>query len=277
VVDHRLGGLPISGQHAAVLSRVQVLRSAPPLRAPAATWTRPPRGGDLAIIIGSPSILHAAQSALIRLTTDPRRVSLGVTLRVKALISEGDKTMQRNNEKTTVETLSRETWLQVPGRPPRRRRRCLQAALRPSDAPDEQSTPGADITRTGGGSGDRISSRVPSVGTLIANPTRASEIPANQIPAFVAQLASEQTALSALQGALTARLVAAAAEEAASAKTGDRLLTVDEVARTLGVTRRWVQRRARRLPFARKISDHAVRYSEAGLKRWMANRQMRAA
>jgi hypothetical protein len=35
-----------------------------------------------------------------------------------------------------------------------------------------------------------------------------------------------------------------------------------------------VQRRARWLPFSRRISVRSVRYSEAGLKRWMANRQL---
>jgi predicted DNA-binding transcriptional regulator AlpA len=54
---------------------------------------------------------------------------------------------------------------------------------------------------------------------------------------------------------------------------GDRLLTAVEVAVVLGVTKRWVQRRARRLPLSRRISVRSVRYSEAGLKRWMAHRQ----
>lgn len=57
----------------------------------------------------------------------------------------------------------------------------------------------------------------------------------------------------------------------------DQLLTAEEVAKALGVTWRWVQRRARRLPFARRLSAHAVRYSESGLTRWMANRHMRDA
>jgi len=57
-------------------------------------------------------------------------------------------------------------------------------------------------------------------------------------------------------------------------ESADRLLTAEQVATILGVTKRWVERRARRLPFARRLSAHAVRYSEAGLRRWMANRQM---
>ena len=83
---------------------------------------------------------------------------------------------------------------------------------------------------------------------------------------LVAELASEQSALSALQGVLTTRLIMSQAHATGQWEAVDRLLTVEEVARTLGVTKRWVQRRARRLPFARRISEHAIRYSESGLR-----------
>jgi len=99
----------------------------------------------------------------------------------------------------------------------------------------------------------------------------------DRIPALVVELASEQSALSALQGALTARLLVSQASATLQENPGERLLTAEEVATTLGVTKRWVQRRARRLPFARRISDHAIRYSESGLKRWMSNRKLSAA
>ena len=95
--------------------------------------------------------------------------------------------------------------------------------------------------------------------------------------ALVAELASEQSALSALQGALTVRLLVSQADAATRPESSDRLMTAEEVATALGVTQRWVQRRARRLPFARRISDHAIRHSEAGLKRWMSNRKLSAA
>lgn len=111
-----------------------------------------------------------------------------------------------------------------------------------------------------------------TLSTLLQAPTRVAEVPLERIPALVAQLASEQVALSALQGVLTARLLLTPAERT-SDDDGDRLLTAEEVAEALGVTKRWVQRRARRLPFSRRISVRSVRYSEAGLKRWMAHRQ----
>jgi predicted DNA-binding transcriptional regulator AlpA len=118
---------------------------------------------------------------------------------------------------------------------------------------------------------------VPSVASLVANPSSAADVPVDRIPALVAELASEQSALSALQGVLTTRLLVSQANAVGQPDSVDRLLTVDEVARVLGVTRRWVQRRARRLPFARRISEHAIRYSESGLKRWMSNRKISAA
>jgi predicted DNA-binding transcriptional regulator AlpA len=112
----------------------------------------------------------------------------------------------------------------------------------------------------------------PSVAALMANPDRAVGVPVSQITALLTALASEQARLAAIQGVLMTRLLAS--QPAASDESADQLLTAEEVARALGVTRRWVQRRARRLPFARRLSAHAVRYSESGLKRWMANRRL---
>jgi predicted DNA-binding transcriptional regulator AlpA len=111
-----------------------------------------------------------------------------------------------------------------------------------------------------------------SIAALVANPDRAVDVPVSQIAALVASLASEHAKLVAIQGVLMTRLVAS--QSTATGESDDRLLTAEQVANALGVTKRWVQRRARRLPFARRLSPHAVRYSESGLKRWMANRHM---
>src|SRR5207245_9546643 len=98
----------------------------------------------------------------------------------------------------------------------------------------------------------------PPLFALPETPERASEVPLEQIPALVAEVASEQAALSAIQGVLTARLLVTPPAHDLSADT-ERLLTAEEVAHLLGVTKRWVQRRARRLPFARHISVRSVR------------------
>jgi predicted DNA-binding transcriptional regulator AlpA len=185
--------------------------------------------------------------------------------------------MQRDDKREIVETQSREVTERSGGRFSRRRQRWLKAGLRPSPSPQDEKVRTASATRSSSSEAERVGQLTHSVASLVANPSSVSEIPLSRIPALVAELASEQSALSALQGALTTRLLVSQANAAAQPEPTDRLMTAEEVATTLGVTKRWVQRRARRLPFARRISDHAIRYSEAGLKRWMSNRKLSAA
>ena len=52
----------------------------------------------------------------------------------------------------------------------------------------------------------------------------------------------------------------------------ERLLRVDEAAAILGVTRGWLYRSAPRLPFARHLSPRVLRFSEAGIRRWIERR-----
>lgn len=139
----------------------------------------------------------------------------------------------------------------------RRRQRWLKASLRPSQSPESQNAATTAVNEPGGFAAVPCSQLSPLLAALIANPSTASEVPVDRIPALVAELASEQSALSALQGALTARLLVSQADTATREEPSDRLMTAEEVANALGVTRRWVQRRARRLPLARRISDHA--------------------
>lgn len=157
----------------------------------------------------------------------------------------------------------------------RRAPRWLKVGPRPQPE-DQDGGSGLGARPTDNQSSRRAGATTSSIASLVTNPSTASEIPTHQIPALVAELASEQATLSALQGVLTARLLASQ-DNATSVESADHLLTAEQVATILGVTKRWVERRARRLPFARRLSAHAVRYSESGLKRWMANRQMRIA
>jgi hypothetical protein len=114
--------------------------------------------------------------------------------------------------------------------------------------------------------------RVLTLSLLKSHPEAAASLSAGVIPALVAELAAEQATLCAVQAALTARLIQSQISPVRD-DGEDRLLTADEVGALLGVPKRWVQRRARRLPFARFISEHSVRYSELGLKRWLEHRR----
>jgi excisionase family DNA binding protein len=51
----------------------------------------------------------------------------------------------------------------------------------------------------------------------------------------------------------------------------DRLLTVQEAAQRLGLTEDWLYRNHGRLPFARKVGEQTLRFSESGIDRWIRN------
>lgn len=96
----------------------------------------------------------------------------------------------------------------------------------------------------------------------------ASEVPEEAIPEALG-------VLGRLQGELLARLVARSNADpppAAPAENG-RLLTVQEAASLLGVTPDWLYRHADRLPFTKRLSRKALRFSEGGLRRWIAARR----
>src|SRR6266850_4401643 len=168
------------------------------------------------------------------------------------------------------------TTLTEPDRQRRRQRRprCVRASLAASRTRGKANVAGAEQAAREALHAGRPTDH-PSVAALVANPNRVVDVPVNRITALLASLASEQARLVAIQGVLMTRLLES--QSVVTDESVDHLLTADEVAKALGVTRRWVQRRARRLPFARRLSEHAVRYSESGLKRWMGNRHMRDA
>lgn len=53
----------------------------------------------------------------------------------------------------------------------------------------------------------------------------------------------------------------------------DRLLTIDQVAHRLAVSKDWVYRNGNRLTFTRKLGMKLVRYSEAGLQKWLKGKE----
>ena len=97
---------------------------------------------------------------------------------------------------------------------------------------------------------------------LVEDPARVARVPPGRIPALLSQL-------SALQGAMAARLISADRDEAASAE--ETLLTVDEAAERLGVSKDWLFRRSRTLPFVVRLGRH-LRFSGRGIDRYLRNR-----
>jgi predicted DNA-binding transcriptional regulator AlpA len=52
----------------------------------------------------------------------------------------------------------------------------------------------------------------------------------------------------------------------------DELLTTADAANLLNVSEDWMYRRASKLPFTRKLSRKALRFSKVGLLKWRAAR-----
>ena len=110
-----------------------------------------------------------------------------------------------------------------------------------------------------------------SIDGLLEQPDRVSEVPVGEVPGLLVRL-----------GALLAAL---AARQAASASNGnkvlqveptdnrDRNLTADEAAKMLGMKKSWLYRHSGELPFTRRLSRRAVRFSEKGIRRWLETRR----
>src|SRR4030095_10292399 len=97
---------------------------------------------------------------------------------------------------------------------------------------------------------------------LVEDPAKVASVPPTRIAALLSQL-------SAVQSAIAARLIAADHDEPAS--TEDTLLTADQAAERLGVSKDWLFRRSRTLPFVVRLGRH-LRFSNRGIDRYLRSR-----
>ena len=91
------------------------------------------------------------------------------------------------------------------------------------------------------------------------------ELPADQLPEVIG-------ALEAAKARAWARL--SVVPPTASESEPDHLLGIEEATERLGVTADWLRRR-RTLPFVVKLSEGVVRYSAAGIARFIAEHKAR--
>jgi hypothetical protein len=103
----------------------------------------------------------------------------------------------------------------------------------------------------------------PDLAAALADPAQVADLPAEALPALLAQLVAVQTAMAA-------RL--ALVVPAASNGDHDRLLTIEEASERLAVTKDWLRRRPK-LPFIVKLSEGVVRYSARGIAAFIARHQ----
>jgi predicted DNA-binding transcriptional regulator AlpA len=86
--------------------------------------------------------------------------------------------------------------------------------------------------------------------TLVIDPARVGEVPSELVPVLVLRVAGEPVG-------------------------DDELLDVNETARRLAVSRDWVYRNGKVLPFAMRVGTRHLRFSSRGLDRWLRTRQGR--
>ena len=106
-----------------------------------------------------------------------------------------------------------------------------------------------------------------SLEQIVGNPGQAASVSVEEIPALLVQIAS-------IQAILLSRLaVSSNGSKTQASAVDDRLLTAEEAAPIMNVTPRWMYRKARSLPFTCRINRKTLRFSEVGLRRYMASRK----
>lgn len=82
-----------------------------------------------------------------------------------------------------------------------------------------------------------------------------------------------QLSVSELRQIVAEEVRAALQNSAVPMAEKDKLLTPEQAAEMLGQKVRWLYRHASRLPFTRRLSRKSLRFSENGLRRWVAARR----
>jgi len=117
------------------------------------------------------------------------------------------------------------------------------------------------------GKGDRYREQEdrPGLVELIYTPQLASGLPLENILPLLHKI-------NVLEGILLTRLLETptTANGVRDLPEKDQLLNPEEAATRLGVTVKWLYRHAKQLPFTRRLSRKALRFSEQGLQRWLA-------
>ncbi len=110
-----------------------------------------------------------------------------------------------------------------------------------------------------------------SIDGLLEQPDRVSEVPVGEVPGLLVQLGALLAALAARQAA--SACIGNRVLQVEPTDNRDRYLTADEAAKMLGMKKSWLYRHSGELPFTRRLSRRAVRFSEKGIRRWLETRR----
>ena len=101
-------------------------------------------------------------------------------------------------------------------------------------------------------------------------PPDVATMPPEMLPALAMEIA-------AIQGAMAARMASVPVRNGGDSDS-DEMVNAKEAARRTGMSQRLLYKKAKagELPFARRVSARAVRFSARGIERWLAGRKAAA-
>jgi len=105
---------------------------------------------------------------------------------------------------------------------------------------------------------------IPTLDELISSPEKIETLSAQEAIDMLARI-------TAIQPLLIGRLALLGADKK-EARPPDRLLTAKEAAKMLNYSKDWLYRHAKKLPFAKRITPHRLRFSESGIEKYIKNR-----
>jgi predicted DNA-binding transcriptional regulator AlpA len=108
---------------------------------------------------------------------------------------------------------------------------------------------------------------VETVMRLLRDPTQVETVVPEVIPRLLGVLRTVEVSLLAK---LTKESLKVAPSQLPPQE--DRLLTPQQAAELLGVSVRWLYGRSNKLPFSRRLSRKMLRFSEPGIRRYLATR-----
>ena len=103
---------------------------------------------------------------------------------------------------------------------------------------------------------------------LLVLASSPNDVPPEQLPELVADLARAQAAL------LSAASRPSTVHRQPEHPEPDCMLDAREAAEMLGVTKRWLYRHASTLAFSRKLSRKVLRFSRTGIAKWLATKRL---
>ena len=108
---------------------------------------------------------------------------------------------------------------------------------------------------------------------LVADPTGAAQVPVEELPALLEAVSTQAARLDVVKSVLAARLATAHNGPTKAAPLVDDLLDVHEAAKRLGMSAASLYRHADALPFTRRPRPRMLRFSAAGIQRYLDGRR----